>query len=108
LNDGIISLILRAESEYRDAVRGADIKAEDYADECAQKQDAYLNRMRREWAVFEKEENENLQKRLLETEQKTERDTAELKERLRACQSEKAEAISERLKREVLAVHGDC
>lgn len=107
MNKGIVSLIMQAENEYHDAVKKAAAEADIYAADCAKKQKAYLDEQKREWERFEKAENEALKEKLLKAERIIEKETEQKEDRLRACQEEKADSISERLKMEVLTEYGN-
>ena len=107
MSDDILHLILQAEKEYHDAVKNAAAEAENYAEECKLRQNADMERLNEEWQSFEEAANEKFQKSLSEDEKKMEAETAQKKEHLRIRQKEKIDAISERLKEEVLSLYGD-
>lgn len=104
MEEDILSLILQAETEYRSFVEKAAEQAEGYAAECKERREAYIETLKQELNAFEKDENESLALTLAENERAMENEAAELKERLRACQAKKAEAISDRLAKEVLSL----
>ena len=97
---------MQAEKEYHNKVKHALKDADKYVTDCQRKQSAYLDHLRHEWDLFEKAEREKLEKALLDDQQKLEHGLAKSKEQMRACQQKKAEAISERLKEEVLSLYG--
>ena len=99
-----MSLLLQAEDEYHDAVKNAAKRAEDYANECKNRQSAYIEELKQNWRLFETSENEKLVKRLSEDEQRLEEKMTELKKRLKTSRDNKAEQISERLRSEVLSL----
>ena len=107
MDDKIISLILQAENEYRDAVLRVGERAEVYADNCMKKQAADFREQKQALTLFEETENESLDRMIADDEQRMEKETAQIKKRLRACMEEKADAISDRLKKEVLCAYGD-
>lgn len=107
MNDDILALILQAENEYQVSMKNAVTEAENYAGDCKQKQNAYIEDLNQEWHLFEKSENDKLAEMLAENEKKLEAETAELKERLNISQKNKADTISGRLKREVISLYGD-
>ena len=104
MNEEILSLLLNTENEYNDAVGKAAERAEAYAEDRRKEQRAYIADLRLEWEVFEKAENDKLKNSLVEAEHRMEQETIQIKEHLKAAQEQKAEEISERLKREVLSV----
>jgi len=103
-----MSLILKAELEYHHAVQKAVGKAEIYTDNCKKEQSSYIDDLQNEWYLFEKTENQKFKEALLKDEKELEAKLTEDKERLKSLQKNKAEEISERLKREVLSLHGNC
>lgn len=107
MNEKIMSLILQSENEYIEAVKRADAEAEIYAKDCLNRQTAKFIKLKQEWERFEKDENKNLKDMLSEAEQRIEKETAKMKERLKVRQQEKADIISERLKEEVLSIYGN-
>ena len=106
MKDDILDPILQAEKEYHHAMKSALSEAERYVDDCKEKQAAYLEKLNREWHIFEKAENQKFEKRLADDEHRMEAETALLKSKLKSRQEIKAESISERVKREVLAIYG--
>ena len=107
MNEDILSLLLQAEDGYNEAVKNASKKAEDYAAERKNAQSAYIEKLKQEWHLFEKAENDKLTGRLAEDDQKLEAKMDELKKRLKASRDKKADQISDRLKEEVFALYGD-
>jgi hypothetical protein len=107
LKEDYISLLLQVENEYHNAIIKAVREAEAYAGECRQRQDAYLDGLRREWYLFGKTENEKLLETLSRQEHKLELETAGIKRQMKENQIKKADLISERLKEEVLNLYGD-
>ena len=107
MNEDIISLLFQAENEYHNAVKTAVSEAENYADGCKKKQNAFIENLKQDWHSFEKSDNDKLAKKLYEDEKILEARAAELKKRLRIIREKKAELISERLKEEVLAFYGN-
>ena len=106
MKEDILDPILQAEKEYHGAMKNAVLEAEVYVEECKEKQAAYVEKLNREWYIFEKAEKDKFEKRLLDAERRLEAETAALKEKLKNCQKIKAESISERFKREVLSLYG--
>jgi hypothetical protein len=104
VDDDVLSLLLRAEAEYHGAVKKAAQKAEAYAESQKNEQAAYLEELKREWQLFEKAENAKLDKALLDDELKMENESIKLKAQMKTRQGEKADLISERLKKEVLSL----
>lgn len=102
-----MSLLLQAENEYQIAMKSAVKDMEDYADECRQRLNAYIEELKNGWNMFEKMENEKLAKMLSEDERRLENKTVELKKHLKLNQEKMAEIISERLKKEVLSLYGN-
>ena len=107
LKENILNLILQAEKEYHDALNKAMREGEKYVDDCKRKQDAFVEQLKRKWYLFEKTENENFQKKLLDEEQRMEAITTEKKDDLKNRQQLKADIISQRLKEEVLSLYGN-
>jgi len=107
LNEDILTLLLQVENEYQTAMRNAVKEMEEYADECRQKQLAYIEELKHGWNMFEKTENEKLAKMLSDDEERLETMTIELKNQLKLAQEKIAEMISERLKKEVLSSYGN-
>jgi len=107
LSEDILSLLLQAENEYHAAMENAVKDAENYADDCKKKQAAYIEDLKQDWHLFEKSENDRLDKMLDEKEQDLETKMAELKEQLKISQQKKADLISERLKEEVIFLYGN-
>jgi hypothetical protein len=105
--DEVINLILQAENDYHDAVEKAVKAAEGYSEDSREKQRVFQDGVKQEWRAFEKAESERLAALLAEAEQKSETETTRMKERLKACQEEHIEVLSERLKKEVLSLHGN-
>jgi hypothetical protein len=105
--DEVINLILQAEQNYHDAVEQAVKAAEGYAEESREKQRVFQDGVKQEWRAFEQAESERLAALLAEAEREAEAETAKMRERLKACQEEHIEALSERLKKEVLSLHGN-
>ena len=103
-NEDILSLLLRVEDEYHEAMENAVKEAENYAEGCKEEQNAYLENLKRDWHSFEKAENDKLAQMLAENEKKLEAQTAELKNRLKTSQKNKADIISGRLKDEVVSL----
>ena len=106
MNEDILYLLLQAENEYHSAMKNAVKEAEDYADECRERQNGYIEELKKNWHLFENSENGKLEQMLSENERKLEAKAAELKEYLRISQKKKADLISERLKEEVLSLYG--
>jgi len=102
----VLTVLLQAEKEYYDAIRTAVKDAEIYSEGSREKQRLYKEVLKEEWERFEEEENENLQNALFEAEQRLAQETEQKKELLRTCQKNKADQISERLKKEVLQSYG--
>ncbi|MCL2518188.1 MAG: hypothetical protein FWF15_06450 [Oscillospiraceae bacterium] len=107
MNEDILTLLLQVENEYQTAMRNAVKEMEEYADECRQKQLAYIEELKHGWNMFEKTENEKLAKMLSDDEERLETMTIELKNQLKLAQEKIAEMISERLKKEVLSSYGN-
>ena len=105
LREDIIDLILQAEKEYQGTVRQAVAEAEQYADECKEKQGAYIETLKEGWHLFENGETAKFAEALSQVERKVKKEIAEKKEQLRLCQEKRMEAISERLKEEVLSFY---
>jgi hypothetical protein len=105
--DEVINLLLQAEKDYHDAVEKAVKEAESYAEDSREKQRVFQDGVKQEWKAFEEAEAERLAALLAEAERKSEAETAEMRERLKACQEEHIEVLSERLKKEVLSLHGN-
>ena len=103
----VLALLLQAEKEYYDALKTAAIEAEIYSEGCREKQRLYKEVLKEEWERFEEAENERLQNALFEAEQRLGQETEEKKELLKTCQKNKADLISERLKKEVLQSYGN-
>jgi hypothetical protein len=108
LNENILSALLKAENDYQAALKNAAKKADDYSVEQIKKREEYLENMKRDWLAFEKTENEKFERTLFEDGQKMEAEASEQKKQLKINQQKKADAISERLKEEVLSLYGDC
>jgi len=98
----VLELILNAEHEYHNTLRHSVSEAERYIDERKKDQAVYLENLKYEWYLFEKNEKEALEKSLAEAETKMEAEAKIKKESLRSLQAEKLEEISERVAREVL------
>ena len=107
MSDDIIGTILRAESDYNFALEKAVEEAEKYAQDSRNDQSAYLEELRKDFHAFEKSERDKFDKTLFESLRKMDAENATLKEQLKACQSDKADAISDRLMKEVLLLYGD-
>ena len=105
LKEDIIGLILQAEKEYHNTVRQAVAEAEQYADDCKEKQGAYIESLKEDWHLFEKGENEAFEAAFARDEQKTKKESAKSRARLRLCQEKMIGVISERLKEEVLSFY---
>ena len=103
-----MNLILKAEQEYHHSVQKAVDKAELYTDNCKKEQSSYIDDLQNEWYLFEKTENQKFEEALLKDEKELEIKLTGDKERLKSLQKIKVEEISERLKREVLSLHGSC
>jgi len=103
MKQDILNLILQAENEYHAKVKSYVAEAEKYVDLCKQKQSAYMENLKYEWYVFEKGEKEKFERDLADTEKRIDAETAVKKERLKTRQEENIEALSERLKEEVLS-----
>ena len=106
MNEDILTLFLQAENEYHNAIKNAAQKGGDYADDSKAQQNVYIEKLKHDWYLFEKTETEKLSKMLFDDEQRLEAETAESKKRLKINQKKKADLISERLKEEVLSLHG--
>ena len=106
LNEDIIFILTQAENGYDDAVKTAVREAGEYAAERKKIQAEYIEKLKEEWHIFEKSENDGLKRTLAEAEHKKETETVEIKRRLKISQENKAEMISERLKGEVLGLYG--
>ena len=107
LKEDILELFLQAEKEYHDATKHTAEKAEKYKQERKNEQKDNFEYLRRELRSFEKSEREKFESALFEQRRKMEKEYADAKERLKACQRNRAGLISERLKREVLSSYGD-
>jgi mannose/cellobiose epimerase-like protein (N-acyl-D-glucosamine 2-epimerase family) len=105
--DDVIYLILQAEKDYHDAVEKAVAAAESYAGESREKQRLFQDGLKQEWKAFEQAETAKLTEMLAEAERKAEEESAQMKERLKACQEAHIETLSERLKKEVLTLDGN-
>jgi hypothetical protein len=105
--DNAIHFILQAEKDYHDALEKAVTAAESYAEESREKQRLFLDGLKQEWKDFENKESAKLTEMLAEAERKSEEETAQMRERLQARQAEHAESLSDRLKKEVLGLHGN-
>ena len=101
-----MQLILKAEGEYRDSVKSAATEAEDYADARKKEQSAYFDVLKQEYQLFEKAENEKMKNAFSEQQRQIEEETVNAKLLLKERCDKKAEAISERLKKEVLSLSG--
>ena len=102
LGENIMELILQAENEYHLAIKNAVVEAEKYADGSKQTQRKYIDELEREWYSFERAETEKLEKALSEEEQRKTAETNISKDRLKVCQKQKIDEISDRLKEDVL------
>ena len=100
----ILTLVLQAEREYQSSMKSAVKDTEHYVDEGKMKQDAYFEELKRDWYLFAKGESQKYVEMLAEDEKRMEAEIAKSKEWYRKCQKEKADAISERLKEEVLSL----
>ena len=102
-----LELIIKAESDYQDTVDNAVREAEKYVDDLRRKQAAYAQHLELEWDLFEKAENRKLERTLRQDKQQLEEETERAMGRLKELQSRKLDLISDRLKEEVLSLHGD-
>lgn len=107
MQENILNLIMQAEKEYHLEVKNAAREAQKYADDCKERQSDYMEELKQEWHLFEERESVNFKKLLSEKKQEIDAQIAKQKERLRICQSKKADLISERLKKEVLSLNGN-
>lgn len=107
MNEDILSLLLQAENEYHAAMENAVKKADSYEEDSKKNQAGYIDKLRREWDLFEKSENDKLAEMIAGDEQKAEKRAEEQKRQLKESQVRKADIISERLKRGVLSLYGN-
>jgi len=107
LKNNVLELILKAENSYHETVKIAVKESEEYADERRKEQLVYSKSLEHEWSVYEKSENQKLERALIDDKVQLERETEETKEQLRDLQRLKLEIISDRLKEEVLSLHGN-
>ncbi|MCL1795027.1 MAG: hypothetical protein FWG34_14325 [Oscillospiraceae bacterium] len=101
-----MSALLKAENDYHAALANASKKADEYSGQQTKKREEYIEALKGDWRAFESSEKEKFEQTLLEDGRKMEAKAAEQKKRLRTSQQKKADAISERLKEEVLAAYG--
>ena len=104
--ENVIGRVLRAENDYQIAINSAVEEAERHAEESKKKQSAHLDMLRNSFREFEAEQHDLFEKTLYEGMRKMDEENAVLKEQLKNCQVRKAELISNRLKKEVLELHG--
>ena len=102
IKDNVLNLILHAEGEYSAAVKGAVTHAEKYADERRLAHAARMEELKAEFHLFEKNEREKFEKTLADYDARMAKELARAKERLRAGQAAKIDAVGERIKNEVL------
>jgi len=107
LKKDVLSLILQAEGEYDAAVRFTIKEAQQYTEARRREQAAYIEGLRQEWLAFENAESEKLEQLLTARESELMDELEQQKVRLKLCQEAKAGPISERIKEEVLSLHGD-
>ena len=102
-----LELIIKAENDYQDTVNNAVTEAEKYVEDLRLGQAAYAQRLELEWGLFEQSENMKLEGALQRDKQQLEEETERAMGRLKDLQSRKLDLISDRLKEEVLSLHGD-
>jgi len=107
MDDNIINIILRTENDYRETIEKAVTAAGSYTEDCRNGQNDFFNELRDEYHIFEKTEREQFEEALRLGMSEMDEEHAMMKKRLKACQEQKAGLISERLKKEVLAIYGD-
>ena len=107
LNEDIVSLLLRVEHDYHVSMENALVKSQSYTDERKKEQSGYIENLKHDWQLFEKSENDKLEKTLAENERILEAKMTEFIEQLKTKQKNKADMISERLKKEVILLDGD-
>ena len=107
MKEDVISIILHAENDYHHAMEKAVTAAEKYTQDKRNGQNAYLEDLHAGFHLFEKEERAIFEEALNKGMREMDEENAAMKDRLKACQISKAGQISERLKREVLAIYGD-
>ena len=107
MGEDIVARVLLAEEDLQSALREAENRAQLEVDVRKKEQESFLNTLRLAWDQFESEEAAKLSQRLQQKEQQLAKQTEQLKMELRQRMLAKADAISERLKQEVMAAHGD-
>ena len=107
MKTNVLELIIKAENDYQDTVNKAVSEAEKYVDDQRNEQSANARRLEHEWTLFVKSENMKLERALQNDKQQLEEETERAMEQLKELQSRKLESISDRLKEEVLSLHGD-
>jgi hypothetical protein len=108
VKEDILTLIMKAEKDYNKSVDKAMADAKLYVDGKRKIQNDHVEELKREWYLYAKSENEKFLDMLLEKEREIDNESDTRKAELRAMQLEKAEAISERIKEEVLSLYGNC
>ena len=107
MKTNVLELIIKAEHDYRDTVDNAVTEAEKYVDERRKAQSDHIMGLEYDWRAFERAENEKLEEALLNDKRLLEEETEKTMEQLKELQSRKLDSISDRLKEEVLSLHGN-
>ena len=107
MKNDVLKLIIQAEIGYQEAVKDAVDAAEKYVGERRDEQSAFIKSLEEDWDDFEQKENTVLTEKLTSNEVQQEAALEKRKEDLRIRQQLKADAISERLKEEVLNLYGN-
>ena len=104
LKEEVLSLLLQTESEYHNAIKKAVKSAEKYVDDSRKEQAAYIEGLKQDLYFFEKTGSEELELMLSAESEKMETEAVRLKEKMKLRQEEKADRISDSLKKEVLSL----
>jgi len=107
LKTDVLELIIKAENDYQVTVDKAVVEAEKYVEARRNEHSEDARRIEHEWSQFEKAENKKLERALQHEKRRLEEETERAMGRLKELQSRKLDQISDRLKEEVLSLHGD-
>ena len=108
MSENIISKILQAEAEYHAALEKAAQESEIYKATLRGQQSESLKEIKQQSQIFEETCNAQYSKELTKQQEELEQEFLRRKQELKNSQQKKAELISERLKKEVLSLYGNC
>ena len=107
MTENMISRILRAEAEYHAALEKSSQESDLHKESLQKKQNEVLDNEKRQWHLFEETCDIRYKEELSKQQEELEQDFLRRKQELRNRQQQKADIISERLKKEVLTLYGD-